>query len=291
MREPIRISIVTPSFNHAAFLEETICSVLDQGYPNLEYVIIDGGSTDGSVDIIRKYAKHLTYWVSERDSGMYEAISKGFARTTGEIMGWINSDDKHLPWTLHVVGELFRSFPSSDWLTTLFPTCLSADGYPTSCRPAAPGYTRRAFMRGANLPGGNWFSEDYIQQEGTFWRRSLWNRCGSRLDVSLKYAGDFELWARFFAHDARLDGVPIPLGAFRFTDKQKTALFLNEYLEEAKQALEKNGGRVFGFWKSLYLRKFKRLVVSLEKRYWRHWHRRYRPRAFYRMRGDWELLN
>ncbi len=96
---------------------------------------------------------------------MHDAISKGFAKTTGEIMGWINSDDKHMPWTLHVVGELFRSFPSSEWLTTLFPTCLSPDGYPVSSRPVFPGYTRRAFMHGVNLPGGDWYSEDYIQQE------------------------------------------------------------------------------------------------------------------------------
>lgn len=290
MREPIRISIVTPSFNQAAFLEETIRSVIDQGYPNLEYIIIDGGSTDGSADIIRKYADRLTYWVSEKDNGMYDAINKGFAMTTGEVMGWINSDDKHMPWTLHTVGELFRSFRQSEWITTLFPTCISSDGFPVSSRPVSPGYTRRAFMRGANLPGGDWHSEDYIQQEGTFWRRSLWDRCGGTLDVSLKHAGDFELWARYFAHDAALDGVPIPLGAFRFSENQKTNLFLDEYRAEAKLALEKNGGRVYGPWKSFTLRKFRRLNQSLQKRYWRHVSSKYRPRVFYRMRGPWELL-
>jgi glycosyltransferase involved in cell wall biosynthesis len=87
-----RISIVTPSFNDVEYLEQTILSIINQGYPNLEYVIIDGGSTDGSVDIIKKYADHLAYWVSEKDQGMYHAIQKGFQKTTGEIMGWINSD-------------------------------------------------------------------------------------------------------------------------------------------------------------------------------------------------------
>ncbi len=90
-----KISIVTPSFNHAQFLEETILSVITQNYPNLEYVIIDGGSTDGSVDIIKKYEKHLTYWVSEPDNGHGDALNKGFAKSTGEIMAWINSDDKY----------------------------------------------------------------------------------------------------------------------------------------------------------------------------------------------------
>lgn len=88
-----KISIVTPSFNQSEFLELTIRSVLDQGYPNLEYIVIDGGSTDGSVDIIKKYADKISYWVSEKDGGQYDAINKGFARSSGEIMGWINSSD------------------------------------------------------------------------------------------------------------------------------------------------------------------------------------------------------
>src|SRR5579859_3708649 len=100
-----RISIVTPSFNQRAFLEETIRSVLDQRYPNLEYVIIDGGSTDGSVDIIRKYERHLAFWVSEPDGGQYDAINKGFAHTTGELLGWLNADDKYLPWSFSTLAD------------------------------------------------------------------------------------------------------------------------------------------------------------------------------------------
>src|SRR5881394_195745 len=108
---PPKISIVTPSFNQGQFLEETILSVLDQNYPDLEYVVIDGGSTDGSADIIRRYASRLSSWCSERDEGQSHAIAKGFARCSGEILGWLNSDDVLLPGALAEVAAYFEAHP------------------------------------------------------------------------------------------------------------------------------------------------------------------------------------
>src|SRR5258707_6129118 len=109
-----RISVVTPSFNQGAYLERTICSVLDQKYPNLEYLVIDGGSTDESVEIIKRYERHLTYWVSEPDTGQSNAINKGFARTTGTILAWLNSDDRYLPETLGAVAAAAAAHPDAD---------------------------------------------------------------------------------------------------------------------------------------------------------------------------------
>jgi len=108
-----RISIVTPSYNQAKYLPETIESILRQDYPNLEYIIVDGGSTDGSVDVIRRYERHLAWWVSEKDSGQSEAINKGFARSTGELFNWINSDDVLFPGALHRIARAYRRHPEA----------------------------------------------------------------------------------------------------------------------------------------------------------------------------------
>src|ERR1035437_8512433 len=125
-----RISLVTPSFNQAPFLEATIRSVLDQDYAALEYVIVDGGSTDGSVEIIRKYQGRLAYWCSEPDQGQYDAINKGFARSTGHIMAWINADDMFFPWTFQLVADVFSMFPDVSWITSLLPANWNAVSVP-----------------------------------------------------------------------------------------------------------------------------------------------------------------
>lgn len=234
----ISIALVTPSFNQAEFLEATIRSVLDQEYPALQYVVRDGGSTDGSVEIIRRHAPRLREWTSEKDAGQYDAINRGFARTDAEIMGWLNSDDLHTPWTLAVVGEIFSQFPEIDWLTTRFPLRWDEKGRAVHCADAR-GFSAAAFAKGEYAPGTPGFFANPIQQESTFWRRRLWEKAGGRLDIEFHSAADLELWARFFRH-AELVSVSAPLAGFRKHGRQKTIAARGEYQAQAMAAVRKH---------------------------------------------------
>lgn len=230
------ITIVTPSFNQAEFLEATIESVLSQGYPALEYIIVDGGSTDGSVEIIKKYEKHLQYWCSEPDRGQHDAINKGFAHSKGEIMAWLNSDDMYCPWCLRTVGTIMRELPEVQWLSTLQPAGWDWHGFSTGFA-IINGFSRDAFLEGRYLPSRCAAPLGWIQQESTFWRRSLWEASGGQISPELKLAGDFDLWSRFFLH-AELYGVASPLGGFRSRVGQKSSA-ADEYANEAETTLSR----------------------------------------------------
>lgn len=235
----MKVSIVTPSFNQAPFLEAALRSVLDSPGVDLEYVVMDGGSTDGSVDIIRKYADRLAHWESAPDGGQYDAITRGFQKTTGEIMGWLNSDDQYTPWALSVVCEIFSQHPDLQWLTTLRQFRLDERGLPVRTL-VHPGFARGSFAHGENLPERGAFATGFLQQESTFWRRSLWEKAGAQVGKGFPLAGDFELWARFFQH-AEPVGVEVPLGGFRFHGAQKTGNRQDVYLREANAALAQHG--------------------------------------------------
>lgn len=223
-----KISIITPSYNQAKYLEETILSVIEQHYPNLEYIIIDGGSNDGSVEIIKKYEKYITYWISEPDNGMYDAIMKGIKKSTGEIMAWINSDDMYHPKALFTVSEIFNSFPDINWLTG-HTTVFDEMGRTVNA------YNSRKFTK------YDFYIYDYgyIQQESTFWRRSLWEKSGESLNLKLKYAADFALWLKFFEVE-KLYVVDALIGGFRMRSQNQISLdFRKEYIFEVENEISK----------------------------------------------------
>jgi len=254
-----KITVVTPSLNQARYLEETICSVLNQGYPNLEYMIIDGGSTDGSVDIIHKYEKQLTYWTSEKDNGLYDAIQKGFARSTGEIMTWINADDMYHKQCLFTVADIFKQFATVKWLmgaNTFFNEagqCFLYEDLP---------YSQRWSRLRLRL-----FDGKFIQQESVFWRRELWEEAGGYMEQNYSLAADFELWLRFSRYQP-LYTTSFILGGFRFrSENQKSYEQRDQYLKQVTELLarEKRGSLPLPFYRLLI-----GLAKAVPKRKWRN---------------------
>jgi glycosyltransferase involved in cell wall biosynthesis len=215
-----KISIVTPNYNGAKYLEETILSVLNQNYPNLEYIIIDGGSTDDSIKIIEKYEKKLSFWVSEKDNGIYDALNKGFKKSTGQIMGWINSDDLLIPKSLYTIAEIF-SLKGVHWLQGN-PSLIDKSGRITNCSTITK-WSKFDFHLG---------NYRWVQQESTYWTRDLWEKSGSFIDTSLIYAADFELWLRFFQFE-KMYVTTAPIGSFRqHSNSQISQKYFVDYVSE-----------------------------------------------------------
>ncbi len=221
-----RLTIVMPSYNQAEFLEAAIRSVLLQGYPNLEFILVDGGSTDGSLQIIDQYRAWLSYAVSEPDDGQYSAINKGFSRSTGEVMTWLNSDDMCAPNCLWAVGGIFAELGHTvQWITGI-PAMWDRDGN-LGLVLTRPNLHRQLLRLGAY----DGLTLNFIQQEGTFWSRDLWQRAGGQLDSSLALAADYELWCRLAEH-AQLYGASVVLAGSRRHSEQKTAHSMRMYMAE-----------------------------------------------------------
>lgn len=226
-----KISIVTPSYNQAAFLEKTILSVLNQNYPNLEYIIIDGGSNDGSIEIIKKYERYLAYWVSEPDKGQSDAINKGWKLSTGEVLGWLNSDDIYYIGTFENIAIALKKHPDSK---ILFGDCMVINRFGKEIAVKCPkNYTAKSLILGKSLP-----------QPSTFIHRDVLN-CIGYLNPSLHYALDWAYFLKALLHYSNQSYIYIPkilsisreyegtksrTGLYRKANERRTVL--SEYFRE-----------------------------------------------------------
>jgi len=212
------VSIITPSYNQVRYLETTICSVLEQEYPRLEYLIVDGASTDGSVDIIQRYADKLTWWVSEPDKGQADAINKGLLRAQGEIVAWLNSDDYYLPGAIETA---VRAFQENEQCGLVFGDVLAVDGQ---------GHTLN-LLRYAPRSLADLMSFQIIGQPSVFMRRSVLEQAGL-LDLDYHYLLDHHLWIRMAAI-APTHYLPVTLSAARFHSEAKNVAQAAQFGHEA----------------------------------------------------------
>jgi len=248
------ISIVTPSYQQAAFIERTLKSVLSQGYPNLEYFVQDGGSTDGTLDILTRYGTQISGWQSARDGGQSNALNLGFAYTKGEIMGWLNSDDLLLPNTLDTVANYFNNHPEVD---VVYGNRLSIDENDMEIgRWILPGHDGKIL---------SWV--DYVPQETMFWRRRIWDKVGGQIDETFRFAMDWDLLVRFRDAGAKFAHISQFLGAFRVHESQKTSALINDI---GKQEMDRIRKRVLGrvpdrkeIWKATIPFLLKHLAVDI----------------------------
>lgn len=218
----LKISIITPSFNQSAYIDNTIQSVLNQDYPNIEYIIIDGGSTDGSVDIIKQYQDKLAYWVSEPDNGQSDALNKGFKRATGDIVAWINSDDMYVAGAFAKAAKYFNDHPDVDMI---YGNCDLVDEQGKIL----------IYQRAAEFDLKKLVRMCMIPQPSVFMRRKMLDELGY-LDTSFRYVMDYDLWLRAErGYNIRhLDAI---LSCFRLHDSSKTVSQITRFLPEIYRLL------------------------------------------------------
>jgi glycosyltransferase involved in cell wall biosynthesis len=268
-----RITIITPSFNQGAFLEETVLSVLDQGYPNLEYMILDGGSADESVEIIEKYQRHLASWRSHPDDGQAAALREGFDIASGEIMNWINSDDVLAPGALHTVAEAYLEHG---------PDVVVAGGCRVFGATSVPAEHWPSFQSEFNVPEPmpiramldmtmHWFPGEFFYQPEVFFPASAYRQVGG-IDPTIFYTMDYDLWMRLALAGLHVVVMPKTLAEYREHPGQKTADLTslhrqmvetaNRYLKEGQTGLSRSERALLAASNRLALRRGSRKGVA-----------------------------
>ncbi len=219
-----KISIITPSLNQSKFIEQTIKSVLNQNYPNLEYIVVDGGSVDSTIKILKKYSKQIK-WVSEKDKGQADAINKGMRMAKGDIVAYINSDDYYLPGAFTKIADFFMKNSKAKWVTGDYIIVNEED---KKIQQSVTLYKRlMRFTISKNLLA----IANYIAQPSTFWRESIFREIGF-FDVSFEYVFDYDFWMRIIAKYP-LFKIPSPLSAFRVHSRAKGSTgFARQFAEE-----------------------------------------------------------
>lgn len=226
-----KVSIVTPSFKQAHFLEATILSVLEQDYPNIEYLIVDGGSTDGSVEIIRKYADKLAWWVSEPDKGHADALNKGFEHATGEIFAWLNSDDTYLPGAISGAVAYLQDHPDVGMVYG-DANLIDENGQILGQFASRQTDYKRLLQGSVHIP-----------QATTFIRADLWRQLGA-LSTTLFFAFDYDLWVRL-AKISRLEYVPRLWANFRLHEQGKSIVNDDRCYPDMIRVYEREVGKGF----------------------------------------------
>lgn len=231
----MKVSVVIPTFNCADLLAHTLRSVQLGGWDETEVIVIDGGSQDHVAAVVESFGDFVTVFVSEPDEGQYDAINKGMARATGDILCWINGGDVFLPGAVRNAVTVFSEFPEARWL--IGRQCV-AEGLALRRQGRHEVVVSNVEIRyGLCCGAGNGF----LQQEGMFWRRDLWEEAGP-LDTSYKLAADFELWIRF-SRASDLDRLTVPLAAFSYHETNRSILEKDAYLNEVSEVLSKFSDR------------------------------------------------
>jgi glycosyltransferase involved in cell wall biosynthesis len=237
--------VVTPSFNQGRYIGHTFESVLGQNYPNLEYMLLDGGSTDETRAILDRYRPRLAYSCSQKDNGQADAINKGFSRASGEILAWLNSDDQYGLDALMHVALAFDMFPDADIVVG---GCGLLEGAASS--PARVHHSALPVGKVVPLPAArlldvdnSWLKGEFFYQPEVFWRRRIWEAAGGRVADDLYYCFDYDLWVRMAQAGARVVHIPDLLAVYRVHPAQKTYGANLPYLPELKLVQSRCGVR------------------------------------------------